>query len=128
MDAKEPAFGYPELLQLVGRSEAVADLLLQKFATLAPDTFKRIEALATNPTEANAGDLRREAHSLKGSSSYIFAKKLTAACFEMQTADEEKQLEKIPALLATVRSEFEIVQKEIQEHLNSRAAAAAKSE
>eukprot|EP00475_Leptophrys_vorax_P040528 TRINITY_DN7524_c0_g2_i1.p1 TRINITY_DN7524_c0_g2~~TRINITY_DN7524_c0_g2_i1.p1 ORF type:complete len:140 (+),score=31.24 TRINITY_DN7524_c0_g2_i1:31-450(+) len=113
----EPVFSLPELLQLVGGSPSIADLILQKFVTLAPDTFKRIQDLASNPSEASCADLRREAHSLKGSSSYIFAKKLTAVCLEMQTAAELCQLDAIPALMNRMQVEFELVDKEIKAHL-----------
>ncbi|MBL9127784.1 MAG: response regulator, partial [Verrucomicrobiales bacterium] len=67
---------------------------------------KRLEALEAAATAGDAARLKAEAHTLKGSSSYMGAQRLVRACGAVEAAARAGDLSAVSELVGRVREEF----------------------
>lgn len=81
-------------------------LLIETFIT---DSQERIGNLHTLVTGAEADEIRRAAHSFKGSSSNIGAARLAELCKEVEMAALENKLADLPKSVMDIEAEFNAV-------------------
>ena len=102
-------FDWPGVLVLVDNDPEMALMMLQNFVETERDTFNKI--ISESAKAADAVDwpmLRKDAHSLKGSSSYLCLKKVTECAYAMQRASEAKDKAQIDALAVRLQRDFEV--------------------
>lgn len=94
-----------------GGNETLFFSLLEKYASVCEEYMKRIE---TAFLHADYVVLRRESHSLKGSSAYVAAMRVSKAAFRVQLATERvMDKEHAPAAdVTSLQSAFELLRKE----------------
>lgn len=77
--------------------------------TFVADSVTRLENLARSIDAGDAENLRRTAHSFKGSASNVGAPRLTELCRQLEFSGREGNLERAPRLLTLVRDEYQQV-------------------
>ncbi|KAF1321123.1 Hybrid signal transduction histidine kinase, partial [Globisporangium splendens] len=94
-----------------GGNETLFFSLLEKYATVCEAYMKRIDTAYVNKDYVV---LRRESHSLKGSSAYVAAMRVSKSAFRVQLATERVMDKEFPAAdeLSTLASSFELLKKE----------------
>jgi CheY-like chemotaxis protein/HPt (histidine-containing phosphotransfer) domain-containing protein len=91
------------LVETMGDAEFVADLL-ETFTTDAPAMLDEIDsAIGT----ADAGTVRRIAHTLKSNAATFGARPLSEACRELEHAAKEANLDDAPGLAQAIRAEYQ---------------------
>ena len=91
------------LVESMGDAEFVADLL-ETFTTDAPAMLNQIDSAIGS---ADAGTVRRMAHTLKSNAATFGAGSLSEACRELEHVAKEGHLDGAPALAQTIRAEYE---------------------
>jgi len=79
------------------------DVLIHTFLT---DSRERIESLKLANSHQDADALAHTAHSFKGSCINIGAPHLGELCREVEAAGKDHELERIPAIISAIESEF----------------------
>ncbi len=97
------------------------DIMESEFETLI-DTFindsnKKIEELSLNYLNQNSEELRKSAHSLKGSSSNVCAIKLSELAKQIEHRARQQELAGIDALIQALDIEFQIVAQQLSDQL-----------
>nr|WP_246722626.1 Hpt domain-containing protein [Aliikangiella sp. G2MR2-5] len=88
------------------------DFLLETFAA---DSRVKIKELSVVIEEKNAEDIRRVAHSIKGSSKNVGAKALADLCETLEQQAREGKLEESNELLAQIVDMLELTLKSLSE-------------
>ena len=91
------------------------DVVEEVFAIFLAETPKRLEDIDAAMEIGNATQVHRLAHSLKGSAGNIGAKAMFEACRALDDEAREGKADRLPSLVAAVRSEFARVKAEIQQ-------------
>jgi len=78
------------------------------------DTPPRLAALRDTATRGSARDLARIAHTLKGSSANLGARRMVALCAELETLCQAETLDNAAGLLGKLEAEFERVRNRLQ--------------
>jgi signal transduction histidine kinase/DNA-binding response OmpR family regulator len=91
------------LVESMGDAEFVADLL-ETFTTDAPAMMNQIDSAIGN---ADAGTVRRIAHTLKSNAATFGALALSEACRELEHVAREGHLDGAPGLAQAIRAEYE---------------------
>lgn len=94
-----------------GGNETLFFSLLEKYASVCEEYMKRIETAFMNMDYVV---LRRESHSLKGSSAYVAAMRVSKAAFRVQLATERVMDKEYPPTdeVTSLRNAFELLRKE----------------
>lgn len=94
-----------------GGNENLFFSLLEKYAGVCEEYMKRID---TAYVQKDYVVLRRESHSLKGSSAYVAAMRVSKSAFRVQLATERVMDKEIPSPdeLSSLTSSFELLKKE----------------
>jgi len=103
-----------EVLDLQEALERVQDdkeLLLELFDIFQEDYIEKRKILDEKSKENNFEDLKNIAHSLKGASSNISAKKVYASFSQLEIIAPEGEVEKINGLLGKIDVEYEELSK-----------------
>ncbi|TYZ56931.1 hypothetical protein PybrP1_003184 [[Pythium] brassicae (nom. inval.)] len=102
---------YAQGVEQCGGNESLFFSFLQKYAMVCEEYMRRIE---TAFVDKDYIVLRRESHSLKGSSAYVAAMRVSKAAFRVQLATERVMDAKQPAAedLRALASAFELLKKE----------------
>lgn len=82
------------------------DVLIHTFLT---DSRERIESLKQALGQQDADALAHTAHSFKGSCINIGAPQLGELCREVESAGKNHELERAPAIIGAIESEFDRV-------------------
>jgi HPt (histidine-containing phosphotransfer) domain-containing protein len=94
---------YDQILLLVGGATQIADKIVLKFVQ---EAYKNIDAIQQDDYKL----IRQHAHSLKGSSSYVYAESLNSICVELQIAAESRvEWNKIYEIRSRLEQEFKRV-------------------
>jgi HPt (histidine-containing phosphotransfer) domain-containing protein len=143
------AFDWEGVLVLVDNDPEMALMMLQNFLESERGTFDKIvsevracsrrlskhvlpcfifpvSCLDQASKSADAVDwaaLRKDSHSLKGSSSYLCLKQVTDIAYKMQRASEAKDKAQIDTLLEQLKVEFEIAFELLTNKLNELMSA-----
>lgn len=89
-----------ELKEIMGED---IGMLLETFID---DSQEKVEALADSVNSQDSDDIRRTAHSLKGSSKNVGAIALALLCEEMEHKARENILAPLPELMEKIRQAF----------------------
>jgi len=81
-------------------------LLVNTFLT---DALERIEQINTAITDNSAEDIRRAAHSFKGSSANIGAHVLQGICLTLETAGHDGDISQVSEMAVKIEEEFSII-------------------
>lgn len=113
------SFNYDELCSLVGGSTQLADSLLAKFEVYAGSQWNAIRDRSADASGPDGfGMVKREIHSLKGSSSYVFAENLTELCrVTLTEMDGECSAAHLHRRIGQIGQEVEIVRADIRRRL-----------
>jgi two-component system sensor histidine kinase/response regulator len=90
--------------------EGEPDLIVELIDLYLEDTPHRIAALQESLATTDALSLKRAAHSLKGSSANLGARRVAALCEELEQTASNDSFSKVRALLRELEQEFEHVQ------------------
>jgi len=90
------------------------DLLGKVIELFLTDTPPRLAALRDTATHGSAQDVARMAHTLKGSSANLGARRLVALCAELETLGQAEILDNAASLLGKLEAEFERVRNSLQ--------------
>ena len=82
--------------------------------TFVADSATRLENLAQSIDSGDAENLRRTAHSFKGSASNIGAPRLAEYCRQLENSGRDGNLGRAPGLLTRVRDEYQQVRQELE--------------
>ncbi|MBA3730898.1 MAG: Hpt domain-containing protein [Gammaproteobacteria bacterium] len=110
-DAIDPAA--LDNLQKIRRPDG-PDLLARVIELFLHDTPPRLAALRDTATRGSARDLARIAHTLKGSSANLGARRMVALCAELETLCQAETLDDAAGLLGKLEAEFERVRNRLQ--------------
>eukprot|EP00455_Lapot_gusevi_P043342 TRINITY_DN5258_c0_g1_i4.p1 TRINITY_DN5258_c0_g1~~TRINITY_DN5258_c0_g1_i4.p1 ORF type:complete len:111 (+),score=20.60 TRINITY_DN5258_c0_g1_i4:38-370(+) len=95
-------------MALVDNCDDIAMMMLSNFLETERNTLDRIVEEGSKPAEAiDWKVLRTAAHSLKGSSSYLFANIVKDLSYDMQKAAEAQDKNKVDELLPSLVQEFD---------------------
>ena len=100
------------LLELGG-----SDLLSELAETFSGDTRSALPALREAVTAGDARSVESIAHSLKGSSGSMGARRMSAMCAELQDAGASGDLPSVPGLLERLEEEFGRVRAALEDEL-----------
>lgn len=100
-----------ELVELMGDD---FDSLVEAYLR---DSADRISQLDQALTDGNFDQVRRQAHSLKGSSSNLGALQLAKRCQQLESLAQRQDVAAIPVELAGLRHELNGVQRELRQLL-----------
>ena len=100
----DAAFG--QTLEMVGGDMGFLNELVAAYRN---DGVSRLTDMRTALAAANAEDLRRAAHTLKGSSASLGANALAEACREVELAAREGRLEGLAAKVDAIAAQFDEV-------------------
>jgi HPt (histidine-containing phosphotransfer) domain-containing protein len=103
-DIDEIAFG--QTVEMVGGDMGFLGDLVAAYRT---DGASRVVDMRTALAAGNAEDLRRAAHTLKGSSVSLGANALGEACREVELAARDGQLEGLGAKVDAIAAQFDAV-------------------
>ncbi|HUI39407.1 MAG TPA: Hpt domain-containing protein [Methanothrix sp.] len=106
-------------LQDEGEPDIVVEVA-ELFIKHAPDKLLAIEKAAEN---ADAKGMQIAAHSLKSSSAYIGAMRLSAMCKELEQAGRSEALEGAKKKAETIKAEYERARNELESLINKPADA-----
>lgn len=99
-------FGFEDCMDLMGNSIEMVTMTMENFLQSEPDSMQKIvQLMSQDPIDF--GKTRNETHSLKGSSSYVCAQRLSHTALQMQRASEAKNA-------ALLRKQFPILQQEFR--------------
>ncbi|MCC6232367.1 MAG: response regulator, partial [Verrucomicrobiales bacterium] len=114
--AEEPPVLDPEPLQALSVPDdpTVLSGFVQQFLGDTPGRLAKLRVLVES---GDAVVLRREAHTLKGSSSYMGARRLVAACARMESQASTASRPELEALLDSVVTQFEEARAALLQHL-----------
>ncbi len=82
-------------------------VLIETFIT---DSQMRVEAIKNALASGVGEEIRRAAHSFKGSASNLGATRLTVLCQELETAGHENRVDDLDNLFVEIKDEFDKVQ------------------
>jgi HPt (histidine-containing phosphotransfer) domain-containing protein len=85
------------------------------------DTPVCLEQIKTAAAQRNAGELRRLAHSLKGSAGNLGAERLSTLCNDLETAARNEALESASPLILRIEAQFEHVKVALEQQRASSA-------
>lgn len=111
MAAHLDAVQIAELVELMGED---FDSLVEAYLR---DSADRINQLDQALSDGNFEQVRRQAHSLKGSSSNLGALQLAKRCQKLESLAQKHDVAAIPAELAGLRHELIGVQRELRQLL-----------
>eukprot|EP00455_Lapot_gusevi_P043341 TRINITY_DN5258_c0_g1_i2.p1 TRINITY_DN5258_c0_g1~~TRINITY_DN5258_c0_g1_i2.p1 ORF type:complete len:124 (+),score=26.01 TRINITY_DN5258_c0_g1_i2:50-421(+) len=104
----EEVFSFDQVMALVDNCDDIAMMMLSNFLETERNTLDRIVEEGSKPAEAiDWKVLRTAAHSLKGSSSYLFANIVKDLSYDMQKAAEAQDKNKVDELLPSLVQEFD---------------------
>lgn len=89
-----------ELRKLMGTDFG---MLVQTFVT---DSDQRVAAIGAALTAADADELRRAAHSFKGSASNMGAARLADLCRQAEECGRDNELDSAPGIVAELTGEY----------------------
>lgn len=98
-----------DLPDVLERVQDDKELLLELLDIYQEDFVSKRAALAEGIAAKDFTKIKEVAHSMKGASGNISAKRLYATCLELETKAKDHNAEGLDALLATVDSQFEEV-------------------
>ena len=102
-------FDFEEMMTFVDNDLETGIMMLSNFLETEVDTFNKIVTGASKDAEKiDWMALRKDAHSLKGSSSYLCAKQVSFLALEMQRAAEAQNKEQVDRLVPLLVQEFEL--------------------
>jgi HPt (histidine-containing phosphotransfer) domain-containing protein len=90
--------------------EGEPDLIVELIDLYLEDTPHRVAAMQKALATADALSLKRAAHSLKGSSANLGARRVAALCDELEHLSGNDMFQKVRALLSGLEQEFAYVQ------------------
>lgn len=97
---------------------ALKDIMEDEFTSLVQtyltDAQTRIALLHELLAAQDLDEIRKNAHSLKGSSSNLGASLLTDLCFQVEQQSKENQAEGLDVLLKQVSEEFTLVKEALE--------------
>lgn len=97
------------------------DILADDFPVLVTtyleDSGERIARLEAAIADADAANIRVEAHSLKGSSSNLGATGLADLCSKLENCGAAEELDSAPILFSQIQSEFLVAENCLKQHL-----------
>lgn len=91
------------------QEEGEPDFVVELIDLYLEDTPRRIAAMKATVMETDAMSLKRAAHSLRGSSANLGARRMAALCDELEHVDGNDSVQKTSALLSGLEQEFERV-------------------
>ncbi len=100
----EIIFDKKGMLEKFGGDEKSVASILEAFTAEAARLIKKIETAIKNN---NIEQIRLNTHALKGSSANVNALLLTQTTLKMETAVNEKQLDRLPGLLKAIKKNFQ---------------------
>lgn len=98
-----------DLPDVLERVQDDKELLLELLDIYQEDFVNKREALASAIATKDFTKIKEVAHSMKGASGNISAKRLYATCLELETKAKDNNAEGLDALLVAVDSQFEEV-------------------
>jgi HPt (histidine-containing phosphotransfer) domain-containing protein len=93
--------------------EGEPDVVREVLTLFVDDAPTRMTAIAEAAERRDGPALQRAAHSLKGAAGNIGASALQACCRDLEAAGRSGAFDQAPALLETMRREFERIRLEI---------------
>lgn len=99
--------------------EIMEDEFLELLKVFLSDSETRIKGLHAALRDQEQDQLRRIAHSFKGSSGNIGAHALSQLCKELEESAKAGKIEISPALVENIESEFSTVSSKILEIINA---------
>ncbi|BCE00855.1 Hpt domain-containing protein [Marinicellulosiphila megalodicopiae] len=96
--------------------EIMEDDFVLLINTFLNDGIERISQIQDAAQSQVADEIRRAAHSFKGSSANIGAHKLQGFCLELENAGASNALDNIPQVISEINSEFETVTQILKTH------------
>ncbi len=80
------------------------------------DSSARIQQLADLISTGDADEIRKMAHSIKGSSANLYASKMSELCFDLEQQAQDFHLANAPMLQQRIAEEFVRVKEELLSH------------
>eukprot|EP00741_Cyanophora_paradoxa_P010473 tig00000158_g10126.t1 len=117
-ESDDSVVDFKEAIRALGGSEELFRSLLGKFSHSSLETVNSIELALIS---RQWSEVRRLAHSLKGSASYVGAHLLAASSLQLQHAVDADSLETVRPLAKVVRLEYERVRHWITSYLAPRS-------
>jgi len=97
---------------------ALKDIMEDEFTALVQtylaDAQARVTLLHELLSKQDLDEIRKNAHSLKGSSSNLGASLLTDLCFQVEQQSKDNQLEGLNTLLSQIDEEFVLVKEALE--------------
>ena len=100
------------------------DLVCELIGLFLEDAPGQLSAVRRSAVQGDFDALRRSAHSLKGSSASIGAKRVSLVCAELEKKGRDQTMEGVPELLSHLRIEFEQARNALEAEVNLMIAAA----
>lgn len=82
--------------------------------TYIEDTDTRVDALAVCIDQQDSEEIKKIAHSIKGSSSNLFAQNLASLCQKIEDMGRGGTLEGVQEIMGQVKTEYACVREELQ--------------
>lgn len=82
--------------------------------TYIEDTDARVNTLATCIDQQDAEEIKKIAHSIKGSSSNLFAQNLASLCQKIEDMGRVGSFEGVQEMMVQVKTEYASVREELQ--------------
>ena len=102
------------------QEEGAPDLIAELFELYLYETTARLAALRQAIANKDAEAIRKETHSLKGSSGYLGARGMTSLCEELERAiDKDDALREASALVRQMEDEFARIRETLELHMET---------
>ena len=95
------------------------DLLQRVIRIYLEDSLRLLQELREARTQGDEARMKRQAHTLKSSSANVGALRLSSLCKELETVAPEHTLVRVQELISQIESEYQIVQTELNQELQT---------